>query len=42
MLERRVIYKVLVERPDGKHLEYLRVEGKIILKRVFKKRDAKT
>jgi hypothetical protein len=41
MLERRGVYKILVESPDGKHLESLRVDGKIILKRVFKKQDAK-
>jgi hypothetical protein len=36
MLEKRDVYKYLVGRPDGKHLEYLCVDG------VFKKRDAKT
>jgi hypothetical protein len=38
--DRRVAYRVLVGRLEGKrHLEYLAVEGIIILKWIFKKWD---
>jgi hypothetical protein len=36
--DKRAEYKVLVGRPDGKsHLEDLGIDGKIVLKRIFKK-----
>ena len=39
--ERMGVYRVWLERSVEKHLETLRIDGKIILKCVFKKRDAK-
>jgi len=41
MGEERGAYKDLVGKSEGKggHLEYLRVDERIILKRIFKKRD---
>ena len=40
MLERKYIYRVLVGKPDGKsHLEDPGVDGKIILRRIFRKSD---
>jgi hypothetical protein len=39
MADRRGAYRVLVGKPEGKNSQNLDVDGRIILKRTFKKRD---
>ena len=39
MGERRGVYRVLVRKPEGDHFRYPGVDGRIILRRIFREWD---